>query len=206
MFYTSVNRGITILEHIDTIVNRGTSYPALTEVRHNGEMEYELKIVKIEGEFDGDLVPVGPTDSDLRFALEIPSSFARKFVNPKNGLAIELHCTFDGDKANLTKLVVEKGLTGITTRELGQLKLPYLIQRLCHEVIPNSQHWTAASTSQEERHTFAFMAQLYWFEHISWGNPRMRLMELFEWPKSTASYQLRKLNQQWSLPGIHAKK
>jgi hypothetical protein len=194
------------LAQIDTNVNQGASYPALTEVRHNGDMEYELKIVKIDGELDGDLVPVGPTDAELRFALEIPSSFARKFVNPKNGLAIELHCTFDGDKANLTKLVVEKGSTGITTRELGQLKLPFLIQLLCHEVIPNAKHWTGVSNNQAERQTYAFMAQLYWFEHISWGNPRMRLMELFEWPKSTASYQLRKLNQQWSLPGIHSKK
>jgi hypothetical protein len=168
-------------------------------------MESGLRFVAIEGERDGDLVAVGPTNPDLRFALEIPSSFARKFVNPQNGLAIELHCTFDGDKTNLTKLVVEKGSTGITTRELGQLKLPELIQRLCHEVIPNSKHWTGASTGQPARQTFAFMAQLYWFEHISWGNPRMRLMELFQWPKSTASYQLRKLNKQWPLPGIHAK-
>jgi hypothetical protein len=169
-------------------------------------MESELKILEIEGENDGALVPIGPNDRGLRFALEIPSSFARRFVSPETGLAMELHCIFDGEKVSLTKLVVEKGPTGITTRELGQLKLPYLIQALSYTVIPNSTHWTADSYDPAESQTFAFMAQLYWFEHISWGNPRLRLMRLFQWPKSTASYQLRKINDRWPLPGIHAKK
>lgn len=176
-----------------------------TGVVHNGGMASGFEISSLDVS-DGQLVIAGPADQDLEKLLQIPAVFARKLTDKRQNLELELHCSFDGDKVQLTKLVVAKGNDGIATRDLLQLGLPALIQTVCHEVIPNSKYWLRATKSDIDRSPYSFLAQLYWFEHVSWGNPRQRLMELMDWDRSGAIYQMRMLNKHWPLPGVHAKK
>lgn len=48
------------------------------------------------------------------------------------------------------------------------------------------------------------LARMYWFEYISWGQPRRAVMSAFELPRSSANRWIRKARELYGLPGVHA--
>jgi len=152
---------------------------------------------------DGELVEFGPLDQVEAKKLAIPASLTRVVSYPELSLVIELSCTFTGDRIEITKMVIESSGSFIATRDLTQLALPAVMRAIALESIPGSSYWTSPSNDSVTENR-AFLAQLYWLEHVSWGSPRATIMTLTSWSRTNANWHIKKLAKEFELPGAHA--
>ena len=160
-------------------------------------------IVSRTNSVDGELVEFGPLDQVEMKKLAIPSSLARVVSYPELSLVIELSCTFTGDRIDITKMVIQSSDSFIATRDLTQLALPSVSRAISLESIPGSSYWTSQSNPSITENR-AFLAQLYWLEHVSWGSPRAAIMNLTSWSRTNANWHIKKLAKEFELPGAHA--
>jgi hypothetical protein len=49
-----------------------------------------------------------------------------------------------------------------------------------------------------------FLAQVYWFEHISLGSPSGSIMNYMHWSRTNANFHISKIAKTYSLPGAHS--
>jgi hypothetical protein len=154
---------------------------------------------------DGPLVKFGPVDTNNSSQLAIPEFLSRTVTYPVLGLRLELRCVFSGDRVEIAKLTIESSSSYLTTKALTQLALPQVIREIVIQTVPNSQLWRidVGSLNQQQRST-AYLAQLYWFEHISWGSPRACLMTYMGWSRPYANTKIRRIAEEIPLPGAHS--
>lgn len=161
-------------------------------------------VVTESGRKDGKLVPFGPLDQTSMTQLTIPETMTRLVNYPELELEIELTCAFSGERLEVTNLNIKGHGTYIATRTLTQLSLPQVIHEIAFSSIPNIEHWTKPTPELLSKNK-AFLAQLYWLEHASWGTPRNTIMELKGWSKPNTSFHIQKIAKEFGLPGAHAK-
>jgi hypothetical protein len=158
---------------------------------------------------DDSLVPFGNLDPRNDRKLEIPASFERRVKYLKHQLELELDCVFTGDRIEISKMVITGMGKFVGSRDLTQLSLPQVIRKIALDVIPNSHEWTEETRSRDIEwgklnSGDGFLAQLYWFEHVSWGAPRSALMKYLGCSRTTANTQIRRIAKQYFLPGVHS--
>lgn len=154
---------------------------------------------------DGPLVEFGPTDPNTGLALKMPSHFSRRVHYESLGIVATFGCIFEGDKIELAELHLASDGRYISTKALTQLALPSVISALALEVIPGAAHWTQESLPQSVmREPSNYLAQVYWFEHVSWGGPRARVMALMNWSRTNANFHISKWAKQHPMPGAHS--
>jgi hypothetical protein len=155
---------------------------------------------------DGPLVFFGPTDRESQIRLAIPSTFERKVRFEDKDLELVISCEFEGEKVAVRGLRLTTFAGGsLGTRDLTQLGLPNLVHEICVSVIPNADYWmnplSMEATSWDELKTSdIFVAQVYWLQHVSHGNPRATLMSYFGMPRSSCNLLLRKLKLKFEMP------
>jgi hypothetical protein len=155
---------------------------------------------------DGPLVSFGPIEPDSEIQLAMPSRFERRISYQGKNLELVITCEFAGDKVAVRSLrLTNTDGGGVGTRDLTQLSLPSLVHQISLSVIPNSQHWTKplsneAASWAELRTSDVYVAQVYWLEHVSHGNPRATLMQYFGMPRSSCNLLLRKLRLKFKMP------
>lgn len=153
---------------------------------------------------DGPLVRFGPIDSSTGNQLAIPSEFERVVTQESTQLSLRVSCYFSGERIEVSSLCVQapKG-SAVTTRDLFQLGLPEVIRAIAKVVVPDFEKWSVEDNALTGSHagTYVFLAQMYWLEHVSYGNPRQALMTHLSKPRSTTSVLIRKLNADFGLPG-----
>jgi hypothetical protein len=163
-----------------------------------------MQVEKTENE-DGPLVSFGPIDPETKLQLSIPLTFERVLLDAPNDLLVTLSCRFNNNKVEVVRLNVQTTSGGnISSRAIAQLGLPAFIREATLSVIPNVDFWTSSSSSNEEieadSHNFAYLAQIYWLEHICFGAPRQTLMNLLALPRSTCNVLLREIKRTYKLP------
>lgn len=160
---------------------------------------------------DGVMVTFGPVDPENRRQLSIPKTFTRFVDYIDSTLVVELQCVFDGEKIQVSKISVANNGGFVTSRDLTQLSLPAVIRQMGLQVIPDSEYWTQEwQDANFKKHGLKydswFIAQLYWFEHATWGSPRVAVQELMGCKRTTANYYIRLAGEKTPLPGQHNKK
>jgi hypothetical protein len=154
---------------------------------------------------DGPLVSFGPLDAVTASQLAIPGSLVRRVSYPALALEVELSCAFTGDRLEIVKMTIVSQQSYIATKDLTQLALPQVIREIVCESVPNSDHWLIQNTnSLNHPRSDAFLAQLYWFEHVSWGSPRATLMTFMGWSRPYANTRIKKISKEIKLPGAHS--
>ncbi len=174
-----------------------------TGVRDNSWMENQLK-VQNRG-VDGVLRDVGPLDAFRDFPLQIPERFTRLVTTEGSERAIELTLHFDGQKLRIMELRIRDEVNPITPRELLSLSLPKLVRACAESAIPNSEFWTRElprlpNIENQLRDDLLLLSKLYWFEYITWGNPRVEVQRLLQCQKTTANYYIRLASKFHTLP------
>lgn len=159
---------------------------------------------------DGGMVTFGPVDPENRRQLSIPKTFTRFVDYTDSSLVVELQCFFDGEKIQVSKISVVNNGGFVTSRDLTQLSLPAVIREMGFQVIPDSEYWTqewqdANSIKHGLKYDSWFIAQLYWFEHATWGSPRVAVQEFMGCKRTTANYYIRLAGEKTPLPGQHKK-
>lgn len=153
---------------------------------------------------DGEMVTFGPLDQTTMTQLTIPKSMTRIVNYPELELEIELTCAFSGQRLEVTNMNIKGHGTYIATRTLTQLSLPLVIHEIAYSAIPNITHWTKPRPELLDKNR-AFLAQLYWLEHVSWGTPRTAIMELKKWSRPNTSFHIQNIAKEYELPGAHSK-
>jgi hypothetical protein len=154
---------------------------------------------------DGPMVSFGPQDVATASQLAIPGSLTRNVSYPSLALEVELSCVFTGDRLEIVKLAIASRHSFIATKDLTQLSLPQVIRAIVCESVPNSDSWLPQSpNSFNQSRSEAFLAQLYWFEHVSWGSPRATLMAYTGWSRPYANTRIKMISKDFKLPGAHS--
>lgn len=182
----------------------------MTGVWHNGVMA-EFEVLKTSQK-DSPLVSVGDPKVAEDWRIQIPKKFQRLVVYPLLKLNVELTCVFNGDKIEVTQMrIISDAGHFVTSRDLTQLSLPAAIRSIGFSVIPNADIWSwdyreSHSTMKQiaESTGAGYLSQLYWFEHITWGTPRVAIQQHFGCTRSVANAKIREIAKQYRLPGVHA--
>jgi hypothetical protein len=167
-------------------------------------MEFTFKLEKVKIA-DGPRVEFGPFDHETGTQQSIPMTLTRRVVYPELEVAAIVECVFTGDKLEVQSLAVQNNGKFVSTKVLTQLALPSVIRAIAIEVIPNSNLWAQLDGEQIMKHEGpTFLAQIYWFEHISWGSPRGSIMKYMNWSRTNANFHITKIARQFGLPGSHS--
>jgi|LakMenEpi03Aug12_release.lakeMendotaPanAssembly.Ray.scaffolds.fasta_scaffold14764_9 hypothetical protein len=147
-------------------------------------------------------VDVGPTQGVAQ-VLRIPKDFHYKF-KLDNFPDVELKGVFDGDKLQVTDLSLSTK-NGLNATQLIQIKLPELVGLIAMDAIPKAKYWTLDGAPRDlilssKEMTTLFLAQAYWFHHLSWGAPRLFVMEFMEWSRNNTRFHLAQISKSIGLP------
>lgn len=150
-------------------------------------------------------VPYGPAGDTL------PARFTAEVDYTERPLHVQIKASFDGvsrvraDQVCVTRVSGES----VTAEDMASLQLAAVMAQVVWQATTRSQVGSVVSinplpperASEEELMT---VARAYWFEYVSWGSPRRRIMEMFDIPRSTANRWIRRARELYPLPGAHA--
>ena len=142
-------------------------------------------------------VKFGPDDASL------PERFTGTVTYLDPLLRVTVAAVFDGDHVAVTSLTVE-GIEGdtVTPRGLTLLQLGSVVRAMTMRMLdPGTavhvrRRPGRAPTPEELR----LLASVYWLEHVTWGDPRRAVMQLWDLPRSTASGWIRKAREIYDMP------
>lgn len=150
---------------------------------------------------DGPLTLAGPEMPDLKFQLMVPSALEREVLYGQDEPRLILRLVFSGERFEISQLTVHGETHFVTTQFLTQLALPKLIRRIGTETIPNTSTWIPTEGEDEMGiESYDYLAQLYWFEHVTWGSPRAAIMKYTGWSRANSNWHIRKIRKEFSLP------
>jgi hypothetical protein len=156
---------------------------------------------------DGELVDFGPFDQESGSQASIPAQLTRKVTYPELGVIALFECVFTGDRLEIQGISVESNGKFVSATAMSQLSIPAVIREIAVQAVPNSKIWALAGSGQQRRYEGqTFLAQVYWFEHISWGSPRASIMKYMNWSRTNANFHISKISREVELPGAHSKK
>ena len=163
----------------------------------------DVFIIKTEGRVDGPLQEFGPVSIQTGKRLTVPSPMRRQVYYPSLAYLVELTCVFTGQRIEIESLEIHGDGAFINTQYLTQLSLPEVIREIAKEVEVNSEFWACRTRSMDELRVddASLIAQIYWYEHVTWGSPRAAVMSYMGWSRTNTNWHLRKISDQYKLPG-----
>jgi hypothetical protein len=147
-------------------------------------------------------VEVGPSQG-VPQVLRVPKDFHYKFKFDSLP-DVELKGVFDGDKFQVTDLSLSSK-SGLNATQLIRIKLPELVGLVALDLIPQAKYWTLDGAPKDailsnKEMTRLFLAQAYWFHHLSWGAPRLFVMEFMDWSRNNTNFHLKQISKSVGLP------
>jgi hypothetical protein len=163
----------------------------------------DIFIIQSEGRIDGPLHEFGPVANLTGKRLSVPSPLRRKVYYPGLAYLVELTCVFTGQRLEIESLDIHGDGAFINTQYLTQLSLPEVIHEIAKELEVNSEFWACRARPLDELRVDdpSFIAQIYWYEHATWGSPRAAVMSYMGWSRTNTNWHLRKIADKFTLPG-----
>jgi len=155
---------------------------------------------------DGPMVYFGPLDPETGLRCQIPRELSRLVIYPALGLEVQIDCTFSGERLEIERLTIESNSSYLASRDLTQLALPQVMNKVVSTVVPEARaiEKQIKSTLLDKPDGPAFLAQLYWFEFVGWGSPRVSIMSYMGWSRANANFHIKRINKLFPLPGARA--
>lgn len=155
---------------------------------------------------DGRLKDVLGYTPFAKHQLLVPAELYREieYKDPAMTLSVKISLSDEG-RYELTHLEVS-GFAPISKKFLVDVPFPEIIRKAAVKAIPNSDYWLNPAFEDNAEIPDDYLAQLYWFEHLTWGSPRLAIMAVTGWSRANANYHIRRLTKYYDLPGRHAKK
>lgn len=147
-------------------------------------------------------VEVGPSQG-VGQVLRVPKDFHYRFEFDSLP-DVEIMGVFDGDRFQVTELSLSTK-AGLSATQLIRIKLPELVGLVAKDLIPHAEYWTTDGAPRDlilsnKEMTSLFLAQAYWFHHLSWGAPRLFVMEFMDWSRNNTNFHLKQLAKSVGLP------
>lgn len=122
------------------------------------------------------------------------------------GLTAELAINIANDRIRIGVLEMRsESAPGIVSSDLAKLELR-AVARHAAEAAVNPGHGAFVGRRPAMRPTpeeLRLLAQVYWFQYMTWGDPRRAIMAHWEIPRATASRWIRSARELYPLPGPH---
>lgn len=150
---------------------------------------------------DGPLRKVSPRGIEYPIDIEVPMTMQRRVTYPETGLSIVLNLVCPEERIEIRSIEIDGGSNFIATQHLTGLSLPKVIRQVAIKSIPNSDRWVGPKKEADRDFSPRFLAEMYWFEHLSWGTPRSAIMEHTGWSRANTNWHLRKIAKDFPLPG-----
>jgi len=166
-------------------------------------MDHEFLITQVAE--DGVLVEVGPLDPSRDYRVRIPEDFQRDVFLAELERTLSLRLQFKGDRLEIVELSLRTNGEPIGTRDLLQLSLPKVIRACAKSACPEFNFWSVQlkerrGIGESLRSNPLLLAKLYWFEHLTWGSPRVVIQELIDSKRTTANSLIRMAAEKYDLP------
>lgn len=152
------------------------------------------------------MVQVGSLDRQNGLSPRVPGSIQRSVRHRYLSIEMLFGCVVSGYRIEIVKSTFSGEGLFIATRDLNQVLLPNVIRALACAFIPGSEVWAKATTQagKSSPRSSEFIAQLYWFERLSWWRPRSAVMDFMNWSRTNSNWHIKKLIRLFPLPGAHA--
>lgn len=150
-------------------------------------------------DFDGKLVNVGGYIPEVTQQLLVPKSLNREvFYGEDQPLLVLNLSLLDTKRLEVVGISLQTPENGspISTSFLTKLSIPKIIRQIAVEAIPYSSYWT----DPPSKYSDDYLAQLYWFEYVTWGAPRLAIMNLTGWSRANTNHHLRRISKVFDLP------
>jgi hypothetical protein len=153
------------------------------------------------------LVPYGPGGDRL------PALFNAVVEYTERPLQVTIKATFDGvHKVHAQVVAVERtDGASVTPQDMAATQLGAVMASAVWAASRGPRGPVIGTEAREPGRAgpltdneLLALARRYWFEFISWGKPRQTVMSVFDLPRSTANYWIRKARDKYGLPGLHA--
>jgi len=168
-------------------------------------MDKEFRIARDKTP-DAPMVQVGPLLPEMQKQLSVPARMERRVFYGEDAPALGLALSFSGQRLEVTEIHAVATISFITTQFLTQLSLPKVIRQISVDAIPESSNWTTKVRPDVKGvESYDFLAQLYWFEYLTWGSPRNSIMNYMGWSRANTNWHIRKISKEFPLPGPHSK-
>lgn len=147
-------------------------------------------------------VEVGPSQG-VPQVLRVPKDFHYRFKF-ENLPDVEVKGVFDGDRFQVTDLSLSSK-SGLNATQLIRIKLPELVGIVALDLIPQAKYWTLDGAPRElilsnKQLASLYLAQAYWFHHLSWGAPRLFVMDFMGWSRNNTNFHLKQISKAVGLP------
>jgi hypothetical protein len=150
-------------------------------------------------DFDGKLHNVCGYIPLVDHQLLVPRSLKREVFYGKDQPLLTLNLSLLGaerlEVVGINLQAPEDG-SAISSSFLTKLSIPKVIRQIAEEAIPHSSYWT----TPPPEHSDDYLAQLYWFEYVTWGTPRLAIMNLTGWSRANTNHHLRRISKVFDLP------
>jgi hypothetical protein len=150
-------------------------------------------------------IPYGPAGHTL------PARFAAEVDYLARPLRVQIKASFDGENRVRAEQVSVERTSGesVTPEDMASLQLGALMAQVVWHATTHTDVGSVVQVGRQlpdgaGEEELLTVAQVYWFEYISWGSPRRRIMEMFDIPRSTANRWIRRARELYPLPGAHA--
>lgn len=141
----------------------------------------------------------------------LPARFTAEVDYVERPLRVHIKASFDGvsrvraDEVSVTRVNGES----VTPEDMASLQLGAVMAAVVWHATTQSQVASVVSINRREPdgaddEELLTVARAYWFEYVSWGSPRRRIMEMFDIPRTTANRWIRRARELYPLPGAHA--
>lgn len=162
-------------------------------------------LISRTGDADWQLTRIAPQAIDHDVDLWVPLRMQRQITYPGLDLKVMIDLVFSGERLEIFELKISSATTFIATQFLTSLSLPKVIRTISIDSIPNSSRWLSRPEKNEDKDlSYRCLAEMYWFEHISWGAPRSAIMKYTGWSRANTNWHLRRIAKEYPLPGPHA--
>ncbi|MPZ60098.1 MAG: hypothetical protein GEU93_02145 [Propionibacteriales bacterium] len=148
-------------------------------------------------------VPFGPFDFH-----RLPARFTHRAEHSQHPLRVTVAMSFDdsADRVRVDSVTLERtDGQSVAPSDMTRLQLAQVVHDAAVKVAEpygwafDRRHPGGPLDDDEVRG----LAQIYWYEYVTWGKPREQIMAAFELTRPSASRWIRKARDRYGLPGPH---
>lgn len=134
----------------------------------------------------------------------LPAAFSATVDHPERPITVTLDLTFTGDRVRVDTVNMQgKEGQGVTPRDMVNAQLGKIVQEAARAVVSPGlgAHVAPRPGRKPTPDELRLVASVYWFHHVTWGEPRRAVMTLWDIPRATANRWLRRCRELYDMPG-----
>lgn len=135
--------------------------------------------------------------------MSLPRTFEGTVNYGDQPFEVEISATFDGNRVRAQVIGIKRE-DGVTPRDLATIELGRVIESVTAGAVrpDDGAHVGRRPGRRPTDEELRLVADVYWYHHVTGGNPRQAVMTLWDLPRSTANGWLRRARDLYDFPEV----